>query len=82
MSSANAPRFDHGAALRVPPMQDAKNWRALSQWLGDAGGALDPSGTLKVRTAAGWAKAWPGDWIVLSVSGEFHVAHSGGAWDA
>ncbi len=73
------PRFDHGAALRVPPPHDARGWRALSQWLGDQGARLGERGAVQVKTAAGAVVAQPGDWIVLSVSGEFHVARSGAA---
>ena len=40
----SAPRFDHGAALRVPPAHDAKGRRALWQWLGEDGWPLDDRG--------------------------------------
>jgi hypothetical protein len=76
----SVPRFDHGAALRVPPPHDSKGWRALITWLGDDGFPLDDRGTLQVATASGPAVARPGDWIVLSVSGHYHVARTG--WDA
>lgn len=72
------PAFDHGAALRVPPAHDAKNWRKLFQWLGEAGLALaEEAGAVQVLTAEGPRVARPGDWIVLSVGGRFHVACSG-----
>jgi hypothetical protein len=73
------PTFDHGAALRVPPPHDAKGRRALWVWLGEDGSAFDDRGAVQVRTAQGAAIARPGDWIVLSVSGVFHVAR--GTWD-
>lgn len=69
-----APAFDHGAALRVPPPHDARNWRKLWMWLGDEAVALDGAGAIEVTTESGPAVALPGDWIVLSVSGFFHVA--------
>jgi len=69
------PRFDHGAALRVPAPDDRRGWRALWAWLGDAA-RLDDAGAVQVRTEDGMAKAQPGDWIVLSVSGSFHVARA------
>ena len=77
------PAFDHGAALRVPPANDARGWMNLLAWLGEAGGRLAaPGGVVQVRTAAGPMVACTGDWIVLSVSGDYHVAHAAGrAWD-
>ena len=74
---AQTPKFDHGAALRVPPVHDAKGRTALWRWLGDDGHPFDDRGAVQVRTGQGAAIARPGDWIVLSVSGEFHVARSG-----
>jgi hypothetical protein len=74
------PRFDHGAALRVPPPNDAKGRRALWRWLGEAGQPLDDRGAVQVSTGHGAVVAWPGDWIVLSVSGEFHVGRTGAGW--
>jgi hypothetical protein len=75
--------FDHGAALRVPPAHDARNWRNLWTWLGDCGLGLDEPGAVQVLTPDGFSVARPGDWIVLSVSGDFHVARGGRrAWDA
>ncbi len=70
-----APPFDHGAALRVPPPHDAKSWSKLWMWLGDEASALGP-GVIQVNTPEGAAVARPGDWIVLSVRGQFYVAHS------
>ncbi len=75
------PQFDHGAALRVPPPHDAKGRSALWQWLGEGGFALDDRGAVQVSTQVGPVVARPGDWIVLSYRGEFHVARSGAAWD-
>jgi hypothetical protein len=71
---AAAPAFDHGAALRVPPLHDVRSWRKLWAWLGEDGLALDGHGAIEVTTEHGPAIASPGDWIVLSVSGSFHVA--------
>jgi hypothetical protein len=69
-----APAFDHGAALRVPPPHDARGWDKLMMWLGEGGLVLDGKGAIQVSTADGPAVATPGDWVVLSVSGQFHVA--------
>ena len=77
-----APKFDHGAALRVPPPHDHKGRRALWQWLGEEGCALDDRGAVQVYTAFGPMIARPGDWIVLSVSGQYHVARTSTAWEA
>jgi hypothetical protein len=74
MRASRNPAFDHGAALRVPPPHDARNWRKLFQWLGEAGAALAEAGAVEVRTPDGPQVARPGDWIVLSVGGRFHVA--------
>ena len=68
--------FDHGAALRVPPAHDTRSWGKLWQWLGEDGQALEEPGAVKVATPDGSAIARPGDWIVLSHSGSFHVAHT------
>jgi hypothetical protein len=76
------PNFDHGAALRVPPLHDARGRRALWLWLGAAGEPFDDRGAVQVATAGGAMIARPGDWIVLSVSGAFHVARSGPFLDA
>ncbi|WP_255352722.1 MULTISPECIES: hypothetical protein [unclassified Phenylobacterium] len=44
---------------------------------------MTEAGAVQVCTPEGWAIAQAGDWIVLSVSGDFHVAHSGRRmWDA
>ncbi len=75
-------QFDHGAALRVPPPGDARGWRSLIAWLGDGGWPLEDRAAVQVRTPGGPALARPGDWIVLSVSGHFHVARASGGWDA
>jgi hypothetical protein len=74
------PQFDHGAALRVPPAHDTHGRRQLWLWLGEGGFALDDRGAVQVSTGTGPVVARPGDWIVLSHSGQFHVARSG-AWD-
>jgi hypothetical protein len=74
--------FDHGAALRVPAPHDEASWRKLMAWLGECGREVG-SGQVSVDTAGGPTLAGPGDWIVLSFTGEFHVTVSGGArWDA
>jgi hypothetical protein len=77
MKTARAPAFDHGAALRVPSPHDHKHWTQLCRWLGEDGQIVEPMGHIRVFTASGWAMARPGDWIVLSVTGEFHVTHAG-----
>jgi hypothetical protein len=77
-----APKFDHGAALCVPPPQDQKGRRHLWQWLGEEGCPLDDRGAVQVWTPFGPMVARPGDWIVLSVSGQYHVARASTAWDA
>ena len=64
--------IDHGAALRVPPAHDASGWTILMGWLGEAGQRVDP-GLVEVATAAGVDVAAPGDWIVLSATGAYHV---------
>jgi hypothetical protein len=74
--------FDHGAALRVPPPRDARGRQALMAWLGEGGWPLDDRGAVRVSTPSGPAVARPGDWIVLSVSGHFHVARASSGWDA
>ena len=45
---------------------------------------MTEAGAVQVCTPDGWTIAQPGDWIVLSVSGDFHVARTGGRrfWDA
>ena len=78
----NKASFDHGAALRVPSPDDARGWGALMAWLGQAGRRFGAA-CVHVSTGAGVAIAAPGDWIVLSVSGEYHVAFaSGSVWNA
>jgi len=67
--------LDHGAALRVPPAHDAKNWLILMRWLDDAG-RLTGRGMVEVTTPAGADVAAPGDWIVLSANGAYHVTRS------
>jgi hypothetical protein len=64
--------LDHGAALRVPPAHNIKAWTSLMGWLGDAGQLIDP-GLVEVATPSGAHIAAPGDWIVLSASGSYHV---------
>ena len=66
--------FDHGAAIRTPAAHDARNWTKLWMWLGDDGAALEEPGAVSVRTPQGWTTARPGDWIILTVGGAFHVA--------
>ena len=76
------PRFDHGAALRVPPAHDPKGRSALWAWLGEAGADAREPGCVLIQTRSGTLVARPGDWIVLSVSGDFHVARSSAALDS
>jgi hypothetical protein len=77
MRASASAAFDHGAAIRVPPAHDANGWRMLMIWLGDCGRATGTPGLVEVTTPVGPAAAAPGDWIVLSVSGAYHVARSG-----
>ena len=70
--------FDHGAALRVPFPEDSFGWAALMVWLGGAGSRRGGAGTVQVATANGPTFATPGDWIVLSTNGDYHVAFAGG----
>ncbi|MDB5440493.1 MAG: hypothetical protein JWM33_2920 [Caulobacteraceae bacterium] len=76
------PPFDHGAALRVPPPNDARGWRMLWSWLGDDAWAVTEAAAVQVRTPEGPVVAHCGDWIVLTVSGSFHVAHTPRVHDA
>ncbi len=46
------------------------------EWLGACGRSLDRPGLVVVTTASGETIATPGDWIVLSVGGAYHVARS------
>jgi hypothetical protein len=78
-AAGHTPAFDHGAALRVPPPEDTSNWRNLLSWLGDDGARLSGRQGVEVYTPDGPVRARPGDWVVLSVSGRFHVARSGPA---
>lgn len=49
----------------------------LWQWLGeDAQSVAEASSAVQVRTPEGPVVAHCGDWIVLSHSGSFHVAHT------
>ena len=75
------PPFDHGAALRVPPPQDKKSWAVLWSWLGEEAQAMEGA-AVQVRTPNGPVIAHSGDWIVLSHSGCFHVAHTARALHA
>jgi hypothetical protein len=82
-SLRSTPPFDHGAALRVPPPEDSVNWRNLLKWLGDDARSVAEADAVQVRTPQGDVIAHCGDWIVLSVTGVFHVTHTGGrTWDA
>ena len=77
MRASASAAFDHGAAIRVPPAHDANGWRMLMIWLGDCGRPTRTPGLVEVTTPVGPAAAAPGDWIVLSVSGAYHVARAG-----
>jgi hypothetical protein len=74
MRPARNSAFDHGAAVRTPPAHDARNWAQLWVWLGEDGQPVDEPGAASVRTPQGWVTARPGDWIILTVGGRFHVA--------
>jgi hypothetical protein len=67
--------LDHGAALRVPPAHNAKDRGVLMMWLGECGRVID-GGLVEVTTPLGAALASPGDWIVLSATGAYHVART------
>jgi hypothetical protein len=73
---AHRKTVDHGAAIRVPPAHDAKGWQILMTWLGEAG-RVKEQGLVEVRTPIGPGIAAPGDWIVLSATGSFHVTRPG-----
>jgi hypothetical protein len=75
-------RFDHGAALRVPPPTDATNWQKLWAWLGEDARSVAEAAAVQVLTPDGPIIAHSGDWIVLSVTGDFHVAHAVRTCDA
>jgi len=81
-ASRTQTHFDHGAALRVPPPHDAKNWRTLWMWLGEGAHLISEAGCVQVLTPEGPVIAHSGDWIVLSHSGCFHVAHAARNCDA
>lgn len=76
------PPFDHGAALRVPPPSDTTSWRKLWAWLGEDALSVAEAAAVQVRTPEGDVVARCGDWIVLSHSGAFHVAHAVRTCDA
>lgn len=65
--------LDYGAALRVPPAHDVANRAKLWAWLGASGLASDEVGEVLVDTPSGWRAARPGDWIVLTAKGRYHV---------
>ena len=48
----------------------------LMIWLGASGRPAESAGTVEVTTPLGACIAAPGDWIVLSVKGAYHVARS------
>ena len=75
------PPFDHGSALRVPPPGDTSGWRKLWAWLGEEAWSGEGD-AVQVRTPDGPVVAHCGDWIVLSVSGAYHVARTSRTWDA
>ncbi len=81
MRVISSPPFDHGAALRVPPPQDQKGWAVLWSWLGEEAKSVAEA-AVQVRTPEGLVVAHSGDWIVLSHSGSFHVAHANRVCDA
>ncbi|WP_165842844.1 hypothetical protein [Phenylobacterium deserti] len=54
----------------------------LWMWLGDDARAVAEASAVQVRTPEGPVVAHCGDWIVLSHSGSFHVAHAARACDA
>jgi hypothetical protein len=81
-ASHSHPPFDHGAALRVPPPNDVRSWTMLWRWLGEDAEVVSEGGAVQVRTPEGPVVAHCGDWIVLSHSGVFHVAHAVRTHDA
>jgi len=74
MPKTAAKAASHGAAIRTPAPHDARGWARLWLWLGDHGMRLEDAGAVGVWTPDGWVTARPGDWIILSVSGAYHVA--------
>mgnify|MGYP001627147215 FL=1 len=54
----------------------------LWSWLGDEARAVAEGAAVQVRTPEGPVVAHCGDWIVLSHSGSFHVAHTARGHDA
>ncbi len=48
----------------------------LWSWLGNEAQAVAEAAAVQVRTPDGPVIAHTGDWIVLSHSGAFHVAHT------
>ena len=62
-------------AIRVPPAHDVKGRQVLMTWLGHCGRLTD-RGLVEVTTPTGAGVAAPGDWIVLSASGSYHVTRS------
>jgi hypothetical protein len=42
-------------------------------WLGEAGRCTDIVGVAEVLTPEGWTAAQPGDWLILTSAGRFHV---------
>jgi hypothetical protein len=51
-------------------------------WLGEEACAVAEAAAVQVLTPDGPVVAHAGDWIVLSVSGDFHVAHTVRTCDA
>ena len=78
MTIAPSPAFDHGAALRIPSSHDGRARARLWQWLGEDGREGEEPYAIEVHTPQGWTPAWPGDWIILSVAGHFHVTSGRG----
>ena len=54
----------------------------LWQWLGEDAQSVAEASAIQVRTPEGPVIAHCGDWIVLSHSGSFHVAHAVRTHDA
>lgn len=78
---AQKPAVDYGAALRVPPAHHAGNRARLWAWLGEHGCASERVGEVLIATPAGWTPAQPGDWVILTASGAYHVAVQSGRPD-